>query len=122
MTDLTADLDTEVRRLRIRIIGLTSRQLAEAIDGDATGEVTETGPSPEPATRREIIVRALAEFSALGSNGRSVPSLGDQSLADQVVVLLNHGAQVAAELPPDERDLLLSRLLRAATDLRRALA
>lgn len=125
MSDCSADLDAEIRRLRIRIIGLTTRQLDEAVDG-AVEAADDLDPGSDradpPRPRREIISEALTDFSALASGGRAVPVLGDQSLADQVVVLLEHGVAAASALPPDERDLLLSRLLRAATGLRRALA
>lgn len=109
MNSQTADLDTEVRRLRVRIIGLTSAQLAEAGEGSTT-------------SRRDSIAAALAEFSAIGSNGRAVPDLGDQSLADQVVVLIETGRRRAEMLDSASREQVLGRLLDAAADLRRRLA
>lgn len=115
MNDVTADLETEVRRLRIRIIGLGPRQLAEA------------GPnSPDSAggrlSRRDTIAETLAEFSSIGSGGRPVPDLGDQSLAEQVVVLIEDGMALAEELPETARDERLAQLLDAAIRLRRGLA
>ncbi|MDN6605846.1 hypothetical protein [Brevibacterium sp.] len=115
MNDVTADLETEVRRLRIRIIGLNPRQLAEA------------GPNSLDSTagmvsRRDAIAEALAQFSSIGSGGRPVPDLGDQSLADQVVVLIEDGAASAEELPETPRQERLEELLDAAVRLRRELA
>lgn len=115
MTDVTADLETEVRRLRIRIIGLNPRQLAEA------------GPnSPDNGagglSRRDTIAEALAQFSSIGSEGRAVPDLGDQSLADQVVVLIAEGAASAEDLPEAPRQKRLEQLLDTAIRLRRELA
>lgn len=109
MNTRTADLDTEVRRLRVRIIGLTSTQLAAAGEGSSL-------------SRRDSIAEALAEFSAIGSDGRPVPVLGDHSLADQVVVLIETGRRRAELLDPESRETLLGRLLEAAVDLRRRLA
>ncbi len=115
MSTAEADLETEVRRLRIRIIGLNPRQLAEA------------GPN-SPATdagimsRRDTIAEALARFSSIGSDGRSVPDLGDQSLADQVVVLIEDGMALSAGLPETQRQERLEQLLDAAVRLRRELA
>ncbi|MEL7583704.1 hypothetical protein [Brevibacterium casei] len=109
MNTQTADLDTEVRRLHVRIIGLTSAQLA------APGERSTT-------SRRDSIAEALAEFSAIGSDGRAVPDLGDQSLADQVVVLIETGRRRAEMLDSASREQVLGRLLDAAADLRRRLA
>lgn len=110
MTNTAADLDTEVRRLRIRIIGLNPRHLAEA--GERTPD----------RSRRDTITEALAEFSAIGSESRTVPDLGDQSLADQVVVLLEEGRLSAEELGESERDEQMTQLLDAAVRLRRNLA
>lgn len=110
MTNVTADLDTEVRRLRIRIIGLMPRQLAEA------------GEKTPGQSRRETITEALAEFSVIGSGARTVPELGDQSLSGQVVVLLEQGMRTATELPEDEGEDILLQLLDAAVRLRRNLA
>lgn len=117
MTNVMADLETEVRRLRIRIIGLTPGQLAEA------GENSPLHSSGEQLSRRDTIVRALAEFSDIASGGRPVPDLGDQSLPDQIVVLLEHGMNSAAQEPRAEQDEEhVAQLLDAAVRLRRALA
>ncbi|HCG56641.1 MULTISPECIES: hypothetical protein [Brevibacterium] len=115
MNNVTADLETEVRRLRIRIIGLNPRQLAE------------TGPNSPDSTagilsRRGTITEALAQFSSIGSEGRAVPELGDQSLADQVVVLIDDGIESAANLPETQRLERLELMLDAAVRLRRGLA
>ena len=115
MNNVTADLETEVRRLRIRIIGLNPRQLAEA------------GPNSPDSTagivsRRDTIAEALAQFSSIGSGGRPVPDLGDQSLADQVVVLIEDGMATSADLPEAQRQERLELLLDAAIRLRRGLA
>jgi len=68
-TDTTAAaLLEEVRRLRLRVMGLSTPQL----DGG----------------RRMRIREALANLSDLRANGREVPVLADRVLADQVVVLL----------------------------------
>lgn len=115
MNDLTADLATEVRRLRIRIIGLSPRQLAEA---GPNSPVTAAGM----LSRRNTIAEALATFSAIGSGRRTVPDLGDQSLADQVVVLIEEGATSAAALPAPAGSDRLEQLLEAAIRLRRSLA
>lgn len=82
-TDTAADLHTEVRRLRVRISGLSNAQLA------APAEVP-AGSQPEPSipTRRDAIRAALAALSELRAEGRPVPDLGDRLLSDQVVVLL----------------------------------
>lgn len=120
MTNVSAELDTEIRRLRVRIIGLTSRQLAEA------GENAPVRSSGQRLSRRETIAEALAEFSALGSGGRMVPDLGDQSLADQVVVLLDHGRKSATQpgqgSSGEQRNEQVAQLLDAAVRLRRDLA
>ncbi|WP_209325382.1 hypothetical protein [Brevibacterium renqingii] len=118
MTALTDDLETEIRRLRVRIIGLDSRRLDEPGGGPETG--ADTGRTAK--SRRETIERALAEFSDIASGGRAVPDLGDASLADQVVVLLDHGRSVGQSLPEAERDAMLTELLDAAVALRRGLA
>ena len=110
MNNVTADLDTEVRRLHLRIIALQPRHLAEA------------GEQTPGQSRRETIAEALAEFSAIGSGARPVPELGDQSLSDQVVVLLEQGMSTAAKLPEDEGEDRLVKLLDAAVRLRRNLA
>lgn len=109
MNDTTADLDTEVRRLRIRIIGLTPTQLAQVGESAA-------------GTRRQTIAEALAEFSRIGSAGRPVPDIGDHGLADQVVVLIDTGIEAAKTLPPAQGQEMLERLHTAAVDLRRNLA
>lgn len=120
MTNVSAELDTEVRRLRVRIIGLTSKQLAEA------GENAPVRSSGQRLSRRETIARALAEFSDLGSDGRMVPDLGDQSLSDQVVVLLEHGRNSATQARQESSgelgDEQAAQLLDAAVRLRRGLA
>ncbi|SMX67395.1 MULTISPECIES: hypothetical protein [unclassified Brevibacterium] len=115
MNNVTADLETEVRRLRIRIIGLNPRQLAAA------------GPNSPPTdvgsmSRRDTIAEALARFSSIGSGGRTVPDLGDQSLADQVVVLIDEGIASTANLPEVQQQARLEQLLDAAVRLRRNLA
>lgn len=115
MNNVTADLDTEVRRLRIRIIGLNPPQLAEA---GPNSRVTATGAH----SRRNTIAEALAQFSSIGSGGRRVPDLGDQSLADQVVVLIEEGIASAREVPEESRQERLEALLDAAIRLRRELA
>lgn len=120
MTNVSAELDTEIRRLRVRIIGLTSKQLAEA------GENAPVRSSGQRLSRREIIAEALAEFSDLTSDGRMAPDLGDQSLADQVVVLLEHGrnstTQARQETSGEQGDEQVAQLLDAAVRLRRGLA
>lgn len=121
MTDLSAELQTEIRRLRVRIIGLTPRQLHQ-IGGQPESEDRHDRPAGPGPSRRETIRAALAEFSAIASDGREVPDLGDGSLSDQVVVLLNHGQCVAEALPEARRDQLLTRLLDSAVGLRRGLA
>lgn len=108
MTTAAAELETEVRRLRIRIISLTADQLDEE--------------TPAAPSRRQALVDALAEFSAIASAGRDVPWLGDQALVDQVVVLLEHGLRASEELPATERDEQIRTLTEAAVRLRRALA
>lgn len=115
MTNVTADLETEVRRLRMRIIGLSPHQLAEA---GPNSPVTAAGM----LSRRNTIAGALAAFSAIGSGHRTVPDLGDQSLADQVVVLIEEGAASAAALPASAGKDRLEQLLEAAIRLRRDLA
>lgn len=112
----TADIETEIRRLRVRIIGLTTAQLAEA------GEKSPGDDAGTRLSRRETIAEALAEFSAIGSGGRPVPELNDESLPDQVVVLLDHGIAAASELPETDREAMHAGLLDAAVRLRRALA
>jgi hypothetical protein len=121
MTDLSAELQTEIRRLRVRIIGLNPRQL-DQIGGQPETEDRHDRPAGPEVSRRETITAALAEFSAIASDGREVPDLGDGSLADQVVVLLDHGQHVAEALPEAQRDQMLTRLLDAAVGLRRGLA
>ena len=120
MTNVSAELDTEIRRLRVRIIGLTSRQLAEP------GQNAPVRSSGQQLSRRETIADALAEFSELGSDGRPVPDLGDQPLADQVVVLLEHGRDSATppgqKSPGEQGDEQVAQLLDAAVRLRRCLA
>ena len=108
MTTAAAELETEVRRLRIRIISLTTAQLDEA--------------APPAPSRRAVIREALAEFSAIGSEARPVPELGDQNLADQVVVLLEHGLRSARTLLEPARENRISALTEAAVRLRRNLA
>jgi hypothetical protein len=108
MTTAVAELETEVRRLRIRIISLTTAQLDEA--------------APPAPSRREAIIGSLAEFAAIGSDGREVPWLGDQNLADQVVVLLEHGLRAGLGLPETAQDEQIRTLTEAAVRLRRALA
>lgn len=122
MTDLSADLETEIRRLRIRIIGLSPQQL-----GEPGPNSPETGTGK--LTRRETIAEALSEFSSIGSGGRPVPDLGDQSLADQVVVLIESGTDVgtgtdaeSCAVAADDQGKRLSLLLDAAVRLRRSLA
>ncbi|WP_166970822.1 hypothetical protein [Brevibacterium atlanticum] len=105
MTTAAAELETEVRRLRIRIISLSPAQLDEA---------TATASS-----RRQAIVDALAEFSTIASAGREVPWLSDQALADQIVVLLEHGLGTSAGPPQEEQ---IRTLTEAAVRLRRTLA
>lgn len=115
MTDVSADLETEIRRLRIRIIGLSPHQLAEPGQGAADD-------SAAAMSRRTVIAEALAELSLIGSGGRTVPDLGDQSLADQVVVLIETGMASAVDLPGEERAERRASLLDAAVRLRRSLA
>lgn len=115
MSTAEADLETEVRRLRIRIIGLNPRQLAEA---GPNSPATDAGTM----SRRGTITGALAQFSAIGSDGRSVPDLGDQSLADQVVVLIEDGMASTKALPEESRQERLEALLETAIRLRRELA
>lgn len=122
MTETT--VENEVHRLRVRIIGLTTRQLDELVEPvvspETQAEAARTNSEPRP--RRAVIVDSLAEFSTIGSEGRAVPVLGDQSLADQIVVLLEHGLRSSTELPEAQRDMMLNRLLDAAIRLRRSLA
>lgn len=129
MDNVTADLETEVRRLRIRIIGLGPRQLVEA--GPNSPETTASADESTAAldettagalSRRDTIAEALAQFSSIGSGGRPVPDLGDQSLADQVVVLIEEGIASSADLPEAQRQERLGLLLGAAVRLRRGLA
>ncbi|MGC2940204.1 MULTISPECIES: hypothetical protein [unclassified Brevibacterium] len=108
MTTAAAELETEVRRLRIRIISLTTAQLDEA--------------APPAPTRRAAIREALTEFSAIASDSRPVPELGDQNLADQVVVVLEHGLRSARTLTEPDRENRISALTEAAVRLRRSLA
>ncbi|AZU00306.1 MAG: hypothetical protein ACTIID_13935 [Brevibacterium linens] len=108
MTTAAAELETEVRRLRIRIISLTAAQLDEA--------------APPAASRRAAIREALTEFSQVGSEARPVPELADQNLADQVVVLLEHGLRSARTLPEPDRENRIDTLTEAAVRLRRTLA
>ena len=108
MTTAAAELETEIRRLRIRIISLTTAQLDEAA-------------SPA-SSRRAAIREALTEFSQIGSDARPVPALGDQNLADQVVVLLEHGQRSAQSLPEPDRENRIVTLTEAAVRLRRTLA
>lgn len=108
MTTAAAELETEVRRLRIRIISLTTAQLDEAV--------------PRAPSRRAAIREALNEFSSIGSDARPVPELGDQNLADQVVVLLEHGLRAARTLPERDRENRIGTLTEAAVRLRRILA
>jgi hypothetical protein len=108
MITAAAELETEVRRLRIRIISLTTAQLDEV--------------APQSPSRREVIIAALAEFSTIASDGREVPWLGDQALADQVVVLLDHGMKASEDLPEPDREEQVRTLTEAAVRLRRALA
>lgn len=115
MHNVTADLETEVRRLRIRIIGLNQRQLAEVAPNSADN-------GAGMVSRKDTIAEALAQFSSIGSAGRTVPHLGDQSLADQVVVLIDEGIASAAQLPEAQRLERLQLLLDAAVRLRRNLA
>lgn len=115
MNNVTADLETEVRRLRIRIIGLNPRQLAEAGPKSPATDV-------DTMSRRDTITEALAWFSSIGSGGRTVPDLGDQSLADQVVVLIDEGIASTANLPEVQQQARLEQLLDAAVRLRRNLA
>lgn len=100
-TAKAADLETEIRRLRLRIIGLSAAQL------DSAGA--------HGAPRRAEIRRHLVEFSLLGSGGREVPVLGDRALADQVTLLLG---ECLRGVPPGD----LAGVLDAAVSLRRALA
>lgn len=108
MTTAAAELETEIRRLRIRIISLTTAQLDEA--------------APPASSRRAAIREALTEFSRVGSDARPVPELGDQNLADQVVVLLEHGQRMAQSLPEPNRENRIVTLTEAAVRLRRTLA
>lgn len=111
MTEQTADLENEVRRLRVRIIGLTTRQLDELVN-TASGSMS----------RRDVIVASLTEFSHLSSGGQPVPELGDSHLADQIVVLLEHGMRTVLDQEQESRDQQLSELHEAAVRLRRSLA
>lgn len=108
MTTAAAELEAEVRRLRIRIISLTTAQLDEA--------------APPAASRRAAIRAALTEFSQVGSEARPVPELADQNLVDQVVVLLEHGRRSARTLPEPDRENRIDTLTEAAVRLRRTLA
>src|SRR5699024_994138 len=121
MTDLSAELQTEIRRLRMRIIGLNPRRL-DQIGGQSETEDRFDRPAGPESSRREAITAAPAEFSATASHGRQAPPLGAGRLADQVVVLLDHGQHVAEALPEAERDQMLTRLRDAAVGLRRGLA
>ncbi|WP_029089604.1 hypothetical protein [Brevibacterium album] len=91
-----ADLHEEIRRLRIRVTGLT----AAALDAGA----------------RTAVRAALRELAELSAEARPVPDLGDRVLADQLVVLLSdclpeYGAPEPAT----------AEALRIAVRLRRAL-
>lgn len=92
-----AALLEEVRRLRVRVMGLSTSQLDEG--------------------RRTRIREALTGLSDLRAHGRRVPLLEDRVLADQVVVLLTdclpeYGAT----------DVQTASALTIAEDLRRDLA
>src|SRR5699024_12587811 len=89
MTDLSAELQTEIRRLRMRIIGLNQRRL-DQIGGQSETEDRFDRPAGPESSRRETITAALAEVSAIASDGRSVRGLRDRRLAHQVVRLLGH--------------------------------
>ena len=66
--DTAADLHTEIRRLRIRIAGLSGDEL--------------------DAGRRTEIRSALSALSALSADGRPVPALADRVLGKRRTVLL----------------------------------
>src|SRR5699024_7818226 len=121
MTDLTAELQTEIRRLRMRIIGLNPRQLNQIGEQSQTEDRFDRPAGPE-SYRREPITAALAEFSAIASDARAVPDLADGSLPDQFVVPLDHGLPVAEALPIADRDQMLIPLPVAALGLPRGLA
>lgn len=87
--EAAAELEAEIRRLRLRISGFTTAQLDELVGESGT----EPGVGMIP--RRVRVRGALAQLAALDSRnhpGRAsltVPDLGDRVLADQVVVLLS---------------------------------
>ncbi|GAA1873867.1 hypothetical protein [Brevibacterium marinum] len=122
MDNVTADLETEVRRLRMRIIGLNSRQLSEVGPNSPETAAGTDETTAGALSRRDTIAEALAQFSSIGSGGRPVPDLGEQSLADQVVVLIEEGVATTADLPEPQRQERLELLLDAAVRLRRGLA
>lgn len=95
--DTAADLHTEVRRLRIRIAGLSGPEL--------------------DAGRRAAIRDALAALSALSAAGRPVPALADRVLGDQLVVLLQDCLPEYGAAPA-----VTARALQIAMELRRHLA
>ena len=82
MTTAAAELETEVRRLRIRIISLTTAQLDEAV--------------PRAPSRRAAIREALTEF---GDRPDARPSaLGDQNSPTRSSPP-EHGQRSAQSLP-----------------------
>src|SRR5699024_2210384 len=109
------------RRLRLRIIGLNPRQLDQNGGQSQTEDRFDRPAGPE-VSRRETITAALAQVSAIASDGRGVPDLGDETLADQVGGLLDYGQHAAEGLPEAEREQMLTRLLDAAVGLRRGRA
>src|SRR5699024_3421017 len=121
MTDLSSELQTEIRRLRVRIIGLNPRQLDQS-GGQPETEDRHDRTTGSEVSRRETITAALAEFSAIASDSREVPELGDGRVDDQGLALLDHGQLVAEARPEAQRDQMLARLLDAAVGLRRGLA
>ncbi|GAA4393189.1 hypothetical protein AB0I45_11115 [Brevibacterium sp. NPDC049920] len=95
--DTAADLHTEIRRLRIRIAGLSGDEL--------------------DAGRRTEIRSALSALSALSADGRPVPALADRVLGDQLVVLLQDCLPEYGAAPA-----VTARALQIAVELRRHLA
>ncbi|WP_295689485.1 hypothetical protein, partial [uncultured Brevibacterium sp.] len=88
---------TEIRRLRIRIAGLSGDEL--------------------DAGRRTEIRSALSALSALSADGRPVPALADRVLGDQLVVLLQDCLPEYGAAPA-----VTARALQIAVELRRHLA
>src|SRR5699024_12801138 len=96
MTDLSAELQTEIRRLRMRIIGLNQRRL-DQIGGQSETEDRFDRPAGPESSRREGITAELAEFSSFSWVGRWVHDLGDLDVAGPCGPLPDHGTDTAED-------------------------